>query len=564
VSPPAPRVSVVVATRGPLTALAPLLTSLRDQTYPIHDLEVIVAAHGPREDAPPPSFLHELPYALEVIELPGAGAAGARNHGAASARGALLLFLADDLEPAATRVESHVRAHEGGSERAVFGLHSAVRTEASELRQVPRPPDLLQNPVTYRDLNGGNLSLKSEVFERVGGFDPTMPLSFGAVWELGVRLERAGVELHPLPAPAIDIQSPAPPAVEQRGTDVHRLIQRAREEGRVDAQIRRRHPWFTPAWSSPSPGIPPRLGGAFMALDRRWPAAGEWVTALVGDLLRLLEQRHLSSQWRFLYDVLRAYGYWRGTRDEQRLAEARDTVQGTSREDLAGFPDHSVLFAAEVLQMSYGERAALEGLLATSRPALAIEIGTAGGGSLQRLAHHSREVHTFDVKPAPLHQPFDNVTFHTGDSHVLLPRFLRTLTAEGRNVEFVLVDGDHSSEGVRRDVTDLLASDAVRRTTILIHDAMNPGVRQGLEAIPFESHAKVAYVELEFVPAHCLSWDPYRYQFWGGFGLVLVDADRGAPRGGDVRQKGYYEVAELIEPLTRLIVSREEGGRGPR
>ena len=49
-------------------------------------------------------------------------------------------------------------------------------------------------------------------------------------------------------------------------------------------------------------------------------------------------------------------------------------------------------------QMAPGERAAIEGLLAQIEPALAIEIGTAQGGSLRRIAHYSAEVHAFDLR----------------------------------------------------------------------------------------------------------------------------------------------------------------------
>ena len=44
------------------------------------------------------------------------------------------------------------------------------------------------------------------------------------------------------------------------------------------------------------------------------------------------------------------------------------------------------------------------------------------------------------------------------------PRYSKRFAGEGRNVDFVLVDGDHSSDGVKRDIEDLLNSDAVRRT----------------------------------------------------------------------------------------------------
>src|SRR3954468_12229619 len=74
-------------------------------------------------------------------------------------------------------------------------------------------------------------------------------------------------------------------------------------------------------------------------------------------------------------------------------------------------------------QMGFGERAVVVGLLADVRPKLAIEIGTAEGGSLRRIASMSEEVHSFDlVEPEPSIRALANVTLHTGDSHVLLPQ----------------------------------------------------------------------------------------------------------------------------------------------
>ena len=113
-------------------------------------------------------------------------------------------------------------------------------------------------------------------------------------------------------------------------------------------------------------------------------------------------------------------------------------------------------------QMSYGERAALKGIIADLRPAVAIEIGTGDGGSLRRIAAASGHVHAFDrYQPSPELVALPNVTFHTGDSHEMLPRVLAQLADAGTNVELVLVDGDHTAEGVKRDVLDLLASPAI-------------------------------------------------------------------------------------------------------
>ena len=48
------------------------------------------------------------------------------------------------------------------------------------------------------------------------------------------------------------------------------------------------------------------------------------------------------------------------------------------------------IFEDQVWQMSRGERAAVEGVLAALEPALAIEIGSAEGASLRRIAPHAR------------------------------------------------------------------------------------------------------------------------------------------------------------------------------
>lgn len=184
------------------------------------------------------------------------------------------------------------------------------------------------------------------------------------------------------------------------------------------------------------------------------------------------------------------------------------------------------LFADQVWQMSYGERAAIEGLLAVVEPSLAIEIGTAEGASLRRIAARSTEVHSFDLVAPQLDLP-DNVTLHGGDSHELLPRLLAELAQAGRNVDFVLVDGDHSAEGVRRDVEDLLASPAISRTVIVAHDSGNETVRAGLDAVAYGAWPKVAHVDLDFVPGH-LGAERFPGELWYGLGLIVVDAARPA------------------------------------
>ena len=205
------------------------------------------------------------------------------------------------------------------------------------------------------------------------------------------------------------------------------------------------------------------------------------------------------------------------------------------------------LFGHPSWQMSFGERAAIEGVLSQLRPTLSIEIGTAKGGSLATIARHSQEVHSFDLlDPGSLTERFPDAHFHTGDSHELLPRLLDDLSREGRNVDFVLVDGDHSADGVERDVEDLLASPAIKHTIILMHDTSNRWVREGLERVSYESHPKVAYVDLDFLGGYVLSAPGEDDELWGGLGILWINAAQPAYFRDGVRQDRYLPTVEIL------------------
>lgn len=217
------------------------------------------------------------------------------------------------------------------------------------------------------------------------------------------------------------------------------------------------------------------------------------------------------------------------------------------------------IFNPSAWQMTFGERAALTGILSQLRPRLAIEIGTAEGGSLRCVAQHSEHVHSFDlVAPDPEITKLQNVTLHTGDSHALMAELLGKLAAEGRNVDFVLVDGDHTPDGVERDVRDLLASDAISSTVILLHDTLNDDVRAGLTRIDYDAEPKVAHVELDFVGGHLSDGGPFHHQLWGGLGLIVVDAAQGQEPEDEAAGR-FYDLFELVSAARQTFVARERG-----
>jgi hypothetical protein len=215
-------------------------------------------------------------------------------------------------------------------------------------------------------------------------------------------------------------------------------------------------------------------------------------------------------------------------------------------------------FSANPWQMSFGERTAIEGVLAQLKPQLALEIGTAEGGSLDRIAAHSERAISFDlVEPEADVRALGNVELRTGDSHELLPRELEALVAAGEAVDFVLVDGDHSADGARRDVNDLLASDAISQTVILAHDSLNPEVRRGLEEVEYDDNDKVAFVDLDFVGGYVPAEPPEKGECWGGLALIIVDVDgRFGPAHAGRRPR--------MEPLSKLIWPTAEALRAPQ
>lgn len=194
----------------------------------------------------------------------------------------------------------------------------------------------------------------------------------------------------------------------------------------------------------------------------------------------------------------------------------------------------SRIFASERWQMTFGERAALEGLVAAAKPQLAIEVGTAQGGSLECIAAHSAEVHSFDlVEPSKEVPP--NVTHHPGDSRETLPRVLGELADAGRTVEFALLDGEHTAAGMRADLECVLASPAVDFALVVVHDTMNEEVRSGVRAAGLEANPRVVYADLDLVPGYAARTGRFAGELWGGLGLVVVDS------GGEPWREGVFE-----------------------
>jgi len=204
-------------------------------------------------------------------------------------------------------------------------------------------------------------------------------------------------------------------------------------------------------------------------------------------------------------------------------------------------------------QMTNCERFALTGLLQRLRPKLSLEIGTYMGGSLQVLARFSEAVISVDIDPGVagrLSGKFPNVDFRSGDSSRLLPDLVRELNDQKKPVGFVLIDGDHSADGVRRDIEALLGLQPQQQVVFLLHDSFNPACREGMRTAGWAGCPFVHHVELDFIPGiyhHDAHDTAGARTMWGGFACaVLMPEKRNGPLVVEESQRHLHAAVRRV------------------
>ncbi len=334
-----PTVSVIIPTHNRSSSLRRALDALHSQTYPIDLMEVTVVADNCIDDTLAVLKDYKAPFKLHVIEVTCRSAAIARNTGAAAATGELLLFLDDDIEAMPLLVESHTRAHQERSGCAVMGpyppkLQGGTRFFDVEVRSWWEEKfyqmGLPTHRFTYEDLLSGNLSLDADLFARLGGFDSAFGNCGGEDYELGMRLLNAGVSF-----------VVAPDAVgyhyEHETNNLDRSFRRARQEGRSDVLIGRRHPELRPILHVKDYETPYSLADKILTtIAFFWPAAVDLLAAGLRKSLDFLESLGMRTTWRWVRAKLRGYWYFRGVMDELKSRSAISSFMqgGPARTDL--------------------------------------------------------------------------------------------------------------------------------------------------------------------------------------------------------------------------------------
>lgn len=220
-------------------------------------------------------------------------------------------------------------------------------------------------------------------------------------------------------------------------------------------------------------------------------------------------------------------------------------------------------------QMSRAEKSALIQVLDSVKPEVAIEIGTFQGGSLQVISHFSKEVYSLDISKAPeklLKDQFSNVHFKIGNSYEIITGLFKQIEEAGKKLEFILVDGDHSKNGVFKDLEAILSYPHKNKVSILMHDSFNPQCRAGIKkAIKASKNSHIEYAELDYITGSYSPNDNF-LEMWGGLALVQVNPNfTGSKAPIHQSQKALFQLAfgfskhlikdrlQFLSPLKRKI-----------
>jgi predicted O-methyltransferase YrrM len=221
---------------------------------------------------------------------------------------------------------------------------------------------------------------------------------------------------------------------------------------------------------------------------------------------------------------------------KRALARRRSTIRtiDDALDTAFAFEDWSVIAPNQIRP----EIEALLNLVVADAPQVVVEIGTARGGTLFLLAHVASDDATLVSIDLPYGGPCGNAGYPPafeplftsfareqqvielirGDSHSDETRTGVEGVLGQRAVDFLLIDGDHTETGVRRDFT--MYSPLVRRDGyIALHDIV-PGRRELSGGVPdFWNELKAFRSTREFVR----DWNQGAY----GIGVIRKSRDYG-------------------------------------
>ena len=303
-----PALSIVVPTNGRPGPIRRLLRALtRQQHAPA--FEVTIVADGVVPAATGVGDPGAWPYTVHVVTQPHAGAAKARNNGAARAASDLLLFMDDDVEPGPGVVAAHVAFHARQSRRIGTGelvphsIHGGT-IGAALCGWWEVMGDALADPrhrFTFRDVLTGHCSMSRRTFDEIDGFDPS--LRCHEDFDFGFRALERGFD--------IGFVRDAH-AVHHDDSDLNKIVRRKFDEGIASVQLIAKHPRLFRSLVIGRPVVQGRVA----KMVRNAAAGQSTVSSLIPPALRLgmrtFDALSMRDKWRVSLDMLMDHAFWSG------------------------------------------------------------------------------------------------------------------------------------------------------------------------------------------------------------------------------------------------------------
>lgn len=210
--------------------------------------------------------------------------------------------------------------------------------------------------------------------------------------------------------------------------------------------------------------------------------------------------------------------------------------------------------------MHEAERVMILSMLRQLRPQVAIDCGTAQGGSLSAISKYAKKVYTLDHDPACKEQfcdDYPNAEFIPGDVNQTLPRLMAQINDKNENLEFVLLDAQHNTEGVRNEINALLGYKPRHHLFIFIHDSFAPLCREGILSADWERCPWAHFVELDFVNGVFDCRGDGKGSMTCGLAFALLrNEPRAEPLTIHQKSRGYFEAVFPVSKHAVTLMNR--------
>lgn len=186
-----PDISIIIPHLNQNVALEKCINSLRQQTYPIGQMEVLIADNGSRQF---PTLKNKSFHRLEVIAEPTPGPGPARNSAVKTSKGKYLFFIDADCMADPNWIMTGLSELETNPNMIFGGDVKIAKSESQQMKAIEAYENIFaymqETYIKKKGFSGsGNLAVSKESFDRVGPF-PGIEVAEDRGW--GAMALRAG------------------------------------------------------------------------------------------------------------------------------------------------------------------------------------------------------------------------------------------------------------------------------------------------------------------------------------------------------------------------------------